>query len=204
VTDDRAVTRQELADLLGCSKSYVNKLRAHARVVMAADGKHYLLEATRRRIAETRDPSKRPVAERHAAARGAALALPGAAGPGDGAAPVPNAAPAGADAADEALMRVDANFANAKARREHAEASLKELDLRKRQGELLERSDVLSAFDRAMVTLFARLEALADTIGPQVVGMTDEARARTLVAEIVLLARREVVRDFGAGLEVAP
>ena len=202
MTADRAVTRQQLADLLGCSKSFINKLRAHGRVVMADDGKHYLLEATRRRIAETRDPSKRATAERHAAARGAPLALPGAAGQGDAAAPAPNAAPAGADAADEAVAQISPSYADARARREHAEAQLRELDLRKRQGQILERDDVARAVDRAVVTAGARLEALADTIAPQVVGLDDEARIRALIAEAVLIVRRELARDFAAALEV--
>lgn len=203
MTADRAVTRQQLADLLGCSKSYVNKLRGEGRVVLADDGKHYLLEATRRRIAETRDPSKRSAVDRHAAARGAPLALPGAAGQGD-APPAPTAAQAGADAADEAVAQVSPSYADARARREHAEAQLRELDLRKRQGEILERAEVARAVDRAYTAISARLNALPDNTAPQVVGLDDEARARALLAEAVTLALRELSRDFALALEAAP
>lgn len=198
---DRPVTRRELGAALGCRPSYVNALRAAGRVVMAEDGKHYLLEATRRRIAETRDPSHQAVADRHAAARGAALATAGAAGQGN-AAPAPIAAPAGADAVDAAVAAISPSYADAKARRENAEASLKEIDLRKRQGEILERVDVLAAADRAFTAASARLDALADQLGPQVIGIDDEVRARALIAEVVVIIKRELARDFAALAQV--
>jgi hypothetical protein len=198
-SSDRPVTRRDLAAALGCKPSYVNALRAAGRVVMAEDGKRYLLEATRRRIAQTADPSHQAVADRHAAVRGAALATAGAAGQGDAAAPAPIAAPA--DAADAAVAAISPSYADAKARRENAEASLKEIDLRKRQGEILERTDVAAALDLAIVKLAARVDALADVLPPQVVGLDDEARIRAIVAEAVLIVRRELSRDFAAALE---
>lgn len=202
MTTDRAVTRQQLADALGCKPSYVSKLRAAGRVVMAEDGKHYLLAATYRRMQETRDPAHQAVADRHAAARGAALAPAGGAGQGEDTARQPGAPSSPAQAVDDAVAGISPTYADARARREHAEATLRELDLRKRQGEILERADVEAAADRALTAASARLDALQDIIGPQIVGLDDEARARALVAEAVLIVKRELVRDFAAFAQV--
>jgi hypothetical protein len=170
--------------------------------VMAPDGEAYLLEATRERIAATRDPAHQAVADRHTAARGAALALPGAAGQRDGAPPPSQAPSSPAQAADETYLSGGQLYQDARARRENAEAGMREIDLRKRQGEILERADVEAAADLAMTAAAARLDALPELIVPQLIGIDDEARGRALVVEAVMIVKRELMRDFAAFAQV--
>lgn len=65
-----SVNQAEFAALMGCSGSYVTKLKKAQRLVMTADGR-VDVEASRARIAETRDPNRDDVVARNAAARGA-------------------------------------------------------------------------------------------------------------------------------------
>jgi hypothetical protein len=194
--NDQAVTRKQLAAALGCSASYVNALRAAGRVVMADDGKHYLLAATRQRIRETADPSHQAVADRHTAARGAALALPGAAGQGEAAAPAPIAAPAPAEAADDAVAAVSPSFAEARALREHYQAQQAKLDWQVRIGELIERKAAEARMAAGYTATRARAEGWPDLLAPQLVGIDDEARIRGMLAEAVHLMLTELQRDL--------
>jgi len=192
------VTRKELAAALGCAAGYINKLRAAGRLVLAADGKRYMIDASRTRIAATRDPAHQPVADRHAKARGAPLAGIAPATPGATTAP-PTASPSSAaDAADEAIAALGPSYADARARRVNADAQLREMDLRKRQGQIIERDDAVRGLNLAIIAAAARLDTLADTIAPQAVGIDDEVRLRAIVAEAVLIIRRELARDFNA------
>ena len=92
---DKAVSRSEFARLLGVKPSYVTQLAKDNRLALDAEGR-VLVDASRARILETRDPSKAAVAARHAAAR--TPAAPEGAGQGE----VAPQAPAGAAAEPEA------------------------------------------------------------------------------------------------------
>lgn len=206
--DDVVVTRKQLKDRIGArSASAINRMRDEGRVVPSPDGKGYLLHASLQRLRETQDPAKAHVAERHAKARGGPLNLAPQPGEWDTlpAAPEATRAPTPAPSpADDALAATSPTYADARARRENAEASLREIELRKRQGQILERDDVAAALDLAAEKCGARMDALADVLPPQVVGLDDEARIRAIVAEAVLIIRRELARDFAAMLEVKP
>jgi hypothetical protein len=196
---DPIVTRKALAAALGCKPSYINTLRAAGRVVLADDGKHYRLEATRRRIAETKDPSHQAVADRHTAARGAPLAGIGGAGQGADSAPAPIAAPAPAEAAsapDDAIAAVSPSFAEARAMREHYQAQQAKLDWQVRIGELIERKAAEARMHAGYTTARARAESWPDLLAPQLVAIDDEARIRGLLAEAVHLMLTELQRDL--------
>lgn len=196
MTDDRAVTRKELAGLLGCKASYVNALRAAGRVVLAADGKHYLLEATRRRIAETRDPAKLAVAERHAAGRGSALALPGAAGAGEGAS-VPSQPPSSpAQAAEAGGDRVGASYQQSRAVRERFMALQAKLDYERAIGRLLEATEVEHALSTTVTALRARLENLPEFLGAPLAAEQSEARCVALLRDYIDQALADLSRHF--------
>jgi len=178
----------EFARLLGYRRSYVTALKAAGRLVLADDGKVRVAESIAR-IEATRDPSKAAVAERHAAAR-SGQGVPAAA-----CAPAPEPGAALDDADAETLTR---GYQYWRERRERAAALSAEREHAEAEGKLLRTADVVAACGGACATARGALEALADTLGPQLAAETDEARCRALIAEAVELQLAELSRRLGA------
>lgn len=184
----------EFASRLGCKRGYVTELRKADRLVLTEDGRRVRVAESLARIDATRDPSKRGVAARHAAARGTAITT---------AAPAPDAAPAGAQRAGDApedpgagVDGGDEGFQYWRRRSEKARALAAERDNAVAEGKLLDAAEVTAAVSGGVTALRARLETLPDTLGPQLAAIDDETRARSLLAEAIEHALEELSRQF--------
>lgn len=187
-----AVTQGEFARRIGCKPGYVTQLKHDGRLVMAADGRHVLVEASLARINETRDPSKAGVAERHAAARGAALRVAETE-----AEPSPEDSAGHGESPDEDEATIP-QFQEWKARRERASALREEIKLAEEAGELIRRDEAVAVVSAAFVAARAALEALSDTIAPAVALETEESRVRTLIGEEVEHVLANLANDIAA------
>jgi hypothetical protein len=189
MTEPKTMTLAEFGRHMGCKGSYVHQLKNEGRLVLTTDGKRVLVDASKARIAETRDPSKAGVAKRHEAERGAALqtgaTFPPLAGEGD-------AGAEGGEGGSPGLY----NFQDAKAKREHYAAEREHMLWRKEAGELMERAEVVSAFADAGATIRSKLEAWASVLPPQLAGR-DEAAIRATITDQVERVLNDLVDAFG-------
>lgn len=172
------LTLGEFCDRINVKRSYGTQLRNEGRLVMAADGKRVLVQASIDRIEATRDPSKAGVAARHAEQRGAPADTGHQVDTPAAAAPTTEAA----DATDPAAGLYD--FQSSKAKREHWAAEREHAQFRKEAGELIERSVHIAAFASLGALLRSKLEGWAAILPPQLVGR-DEAGMAAAIAEQV-------------------
>lgn len=177
MTDPATLTQKAFADHIGCRPSYVTKLKQDGRLVIGDDGLVRVAESIAR-IEATRDPAKRAVAERHAAERGAALV----------AAEAPPPPP------EDPAILANPDYQAARAKREHYAAEREEMRYRQEAGELLVAVEVEGEVASILTELRTRLEALPDTLGPQLAPITDEQQVRTRLAEEIEMALGEVAR----------
>lgn len=184
MTTPAALTQKAFAEHIGCRPSYVTKLKKDGRLVIGDDGLVRVAESIAR-IEATLDPAKRAVAERHATERGAALQAP--AGEGEGADKAPE---------DPAVL-ANPDYQAARAKREHFAAEREEMRYRQEAAELLVAVEVEGEVASILTELRTRLEALPDTLGPQLAPITDEQQVRTRLAEEIELALGEVARRLG-------
>lgn len=172
----------EFSEYIGCKRTYAYQLKKEGRLVLTDDGKMVRVAESIARIAETRDPSKLGVANRHAQTRGA-QAMTGHTAQQTEAGNV--------DAEQDAETEIEAkpgsrayDFQTAKAKREHWAAEREHAAWRKEAGELMEKGDVVSAFADAGATLRGRLEAWTATLPPQLVGRDESAIRATLTDQV--------------------
>lgn len=189
---DTTVTGAQLAARIGCKPSYIVQLKRQGRVV-ASQGGGYQLDASLALYEQTKSPAHAGVAQRHAEARGTALApLQGDSGTG--------AEDEGEDAAggDSRPLPVGdaARRAKALADRAETDAAAAQRDLAISLGLLLRRDDVVSVLSQAAGTFRATLERLADTLAPQLAAVADEHRCRELIWSEVSHALEELSRSF--------
>ena len=169
------LSRLEFAKSEGVRPSYVTQLGNEGRLVLSDDGLMVDLERTRELIRHSADPAKQAVRARHAAARGR-----------------------GAFVGDEAGDPVgeSGTFIDAKTRHEQARAALAELDLRRRQGELLVARDVEAAqFEQARALRDALL-AVPDRLAAVLAAEADPQTVHDLLVEEItaaLVARAESI-----------
>lgn len=176
------LTQKAFAEHIGCRPSYITKLKQDGRLVIGDDGLVRVAESIAR-IEATRDPAKRAVAERHAAERGATLQA---------------AAGEGADKpAEDPATLANPDYQAARAKREHYAAEREEMRYRQEAGELLVAVEVEGEVASILTELRTRLEALPDTLGPQLAPITDEQQVRTRLAEEIEMALGEVARRMG-------
>lgn len=177
----------EFARLAGFKPSYVTQLKREDRLVLTEDKKAVRVQESLRRIRETRDPSKKAVADRHAAARAApesgmdeiedidALEPPGA------------SAVVGGPAHRRAMALALKEEFLAKAAQRDYELSI---------GKLMAAADVESAIATAITILRNRIEPLSDLLPPQLAPISDEAQIRTMLAEVFEHTLSELSRQF--------
>lgn len=185
---DVVVSGKDLAALIGCRPSYIVQLKREGRVVPAPGGKGYQKAASLALHQQTRDPAYAGVAQRHAEARGGALA----------------GAELAAGTSDEQPSADDAGMQPSDAvRKSRALADKAEVDARTAQreelvalGKLLDASQVEAFLAEAATTVRAELERMADTLAPQLAATADEARCRDLVWSEVSHALEELSRRF--------
>lgn len=190
---DTTVTGAQLAARIGCRPSYIVQLKRQGRVVACQGG--YQLAASLALYEQTKSPAHAGVAQRHAEARGGALApLQGDSGAG--------AEDEGEDAADNdsrpAPVGDAARRAKALADKAETDAAAAQRDLAISLGLLLRRDDVASMLGQAAGTFRATLERLADTLAPQLAAVADEHRCRELIWSEVNHALEELSRSFRA------
>lgn len=173
----------EFAALLGVARSYITKLKADGRLVM--DGDKVDVEASRKRIAETADPNRDDVACRWAVQRGRETGI------GASATPPPE------DPEEDASAAF--TYANARARKEHAQADVAEMERDKQRGLLLDRTAVSAAVEDVMTTIRQALEQQPHRVAPMLVGHDlDYIRAALKQENNNVLA--EMVKDFSKRL----
>lgn len=176
-------TFAEFARLAGCKRSYVTQLRKDDRLVL--DGRRVRVAESLARIADTSDPAKRGVADRHAAARQTTA-------PADASA----ATTSEDEAAADLVVPFDGNYQHWRARNERAKALAAERENIVAEGRLLDSSDVAHAVAGSVTTLRVRLEALPSMLAPQLAGMDDEGAIRVAMAEAIEHALDECVRSL--------
>lgn len=188
------VTQAEFARMEGKSKSYINKLKETGRLVM--EGDLVRVDASRERIAQTADPSKTAVAERHARQRSehaAAAVNPqkqaktGTKQAKTGTKPEP------AEENDTAEERgTSPDYQLARARREEANANLAEIELAERAGELMQTSAVIAILSDAATTCRSMLETLPAILAPQLAALNNDHACRQLLEEHIGAALNEL------------
>lgn len=132
------------------------------RVVTAPDGQHLLARASRARYAATADPAKQGVAQRHAKARAAD--------------------PAPATAATE-TDRIGNTYQAARAVKERFLALEAKRAYEVAIGQLRDAREVEHLAVTVGADLRQRLESLAISIAPMLLGQTDEAAVRALLQD---------------------
>lgn len=184
------LTQAQFARHLGVDRAHVTRLKHTGRLVMTDDN-HVRVEESEARIAATADPAKAQVAERHAAARAAAV---------DGKKPAKTAAPED-DEGDEPPVG-GPDYQKARARREEANANLAEIELAERAGGLMETAAVRAVLADVGATCRAALETLPAILAPQLATLNDDHAIRQLLEEHIGAALNELC-DRLAGLDGA-
>lgn len=180
------LTQSAFAAHLGIARSYVTQLKKEGRLVMSEDGKLVDLEASQARIAETADPGKAAVAERHAQARGAAVELSTAAVhmPETAKTEPPAVANTAADTADENEPEPQTpDYQKAKARKAAADASMAEMELAERAGHLFRAAEVLEVIADAATTFRVSLDARRAMMVSQLAVLSDERAVREFLED---------------------
>lgn len=163
-----AVTRSEYAAMHGWAPSYVTKLIAQGRLVLTADGKKVEVEASDRRLEDTKRIDRQGVREHHARTRGqavippqpavaAASPVPAGEGPA-GLSATPPPPPAGNTDQDD--------YNRARAQREAAAAAMAEIELARRRAELVEIGQVREMAARIAGIISRGFERIGPRIGP--------------------------------------
>jgi hypothetical protein len=186
-------TFAEFARIAKFRPSYITELKAVGRLVLTADGKRVRVAESLKRIDDTKDPAKIGVARRHAAARVASAASAAV----DQDEP-PEGAGSDTEPPEEPADQKDEGFQYWKRRRERANALQVERANAIADGQLIYADEVAKAARGAVATLRTRLESLPDVLAPQLVVITDEAKARALITSAIEHALDELTRQFGA------
>ena len=191
MSDANEVTSKQLARILGVAPSYITQLKGEGRLVRTADGKRFLLAESRRLLAETADPAKAGVAARHAAARGAAVALDASSTASEPDEAETHLAPAQDDPLAKRRALAQAQAEEAKARKLLRDEAVE-------LGQLLPVDEVRSAIADAVTGLRADLENLPAILAAQVAAEHDEDRVRVILRDAIEHSLRETSRKFGA------
>lgn len=153
------LTQADFARHAGYSRSRVTQLKQSGRLVM--EGKRVLLEESLKRIAETKDPNRDDVSERHAEARQQE----------------PPEQPA------EKLIGGD--YQSARAQKEKYLALQAKADYEKAIGKLVEGADVRRAGAEIGILIRTALENMPDQLAAELAPIDDPARIHALMIEHV-------------------
>lgn len=167
---------------MGYKGRYAYQLAKEDRLVFAEDGKHVLVAESIQRIANTKDPSRQGVADRHAKERGYSVSTPGT--PDNG---LQDESPVNQGAASPGSYQ----YQDGRAKKEHYAALREEAAYRKEMGELMEAGEVIGAFADAAAKVAGVLDAVPATVGPMLAGL-DQAEVLRILAEQMDMARAEM------------
>lgn len=87
--------------------------------------------------------------------------------------------------APERAAVVPQEFGDARSRREHIEAELKQIELDEKRGRLVVAAEVVAVVADASTTLRAQLESMPDRLAPMLATVTDEQQIRAVLADEV-------------------
>lgn len=161
---DEFVSKSEFAAMNGWKPPYVTKLVKTGRLVMSEDGKRVNASASLKKLAETADLSKVGVQERWQRER--AIGGEGLISASDG----------GPEAA-----ATRSTFNTAKAKRESHMASLAELELMTKLGQLVRTDRVVQALTDNAAAMRAALERIPDRISGILAAETDPNKVYQLL-----------------------
>lgn len=181
---------RQFATWLGCKPSYVTALRKDGRLVLTDDGKRVRVSETIARLRGTASPDKAGVSQRHAHARGGALAMSTAMNEHDDHLDQANTAPS-ATGDDEGGSR----YQRARAVREQYLAAQAKLDYEERIGKLVAAAEVVQVAADIGATVRRRLETLPDILSAQV-DERERTRVHTLATDHVELVLTDIARAF--------
>lgn len=182
-------TQAAFARQIGYDKSRVTQLKHAGRIVMAPGGKLVDVEASLARIAETADPGRRDVAERHASARA-----------GVGRQPLPE--PAAIVAADPlpGLGLESGGRARAKAALMHYENNLLKLEMSLRRGLRFERAAVNREAAGLGAMVLAGIERVIDQTAPRLAAARNEPDRRRILDSELRRLRWVIKREMPRAL----
>lgn len=183
------LNQSAFATLIGVSRSYITKLKTDGRLSMV--GKLVDVEASRASIAETADPNRDDVASRWAASRGRETGVADAP-----AKAVPPAAGRAEEEEGDDTPVAPGTYASARARKEHAQADIAEMERDKQRGLLIERSAVEIAVEDVMTTVGQSLDQISHRVAPMLVGLDLDA-IRAVIKQETHSIRSEMVKEFG-------
>jgi hypothetical protein len=172
--------RSQYAAHIGRSPGYITQLAAQGRVVFTPDGCFVDVAKTNALLAQTADPAKQPVADRHAAARLAAAYAPQQ--PSDAQAYAYPQAPTHAPA-QPPENAAGSSYQQARAVKERYLALDAKRAYEVAMGQLRDAREVEHAVATAFTTLRLALETLASTLAPTMAAVQTEEAARTELAQ---------------------
>lgn len=174
------VSQAEFARLLGMHRGSVTRFKQAGRLVLDAAGR-VNVEASIRRLEETRDPNRDDVSARHAATRG----------------DTPHAAQGGEADTDGSSSGETYQAARAKKERYHALQA--ELDYLRAAGQVVDREAVERAVADVVTALRQALENRAHRLAPELVGRDLDAIRSALRIDTVA-ALTDLEREFARQL----
>lgn len=155
------MSQAQFAEHIGNTRSYVTQLKSAGRLVM--EGNKVDVEASIKRIADTKDPAKEGVAQRHQQER--------------------SSKEQGAETVGKTAAGSGSRFQSAKARREEANAERAEIELAQLRGTLLLAEEVKLAVSNGDAIIRNRLESLPDILAPLLAAETDEQQIRSTLMD---------------------
>jgi hypothetical protein len=171
------MSQAAFARRIGMSRQHVTNMKQRGELVM--DGDQVDVEASEARMADFKDPSKQPVADRHAAER-----VQKADAPPEPAIPDPVAGRAGSA------------YQQARAMREKYAAMDAKTEWEKKNRNLLPADEVRGAVADGDAMVRNRLEALPDILAPQLAAIGDEQKIRALLQDYIEQTLTEISRSF--------
>lgn len=175
------MSQAEFARHIGKTPGYITQQKASGRIVM--QGRMVNVEETIKLIAETSDPSKAGVADRHAQEREQKQTSQ------------PISGPAG-QVLDDITGKAGSAYQQARAMKEKYAAMQAKIAYEKEVGILLVAHDVMLAVADGDAIIRNRLESLPDMLAPQLAAEMDEQKIRALLMDHIEHLLGELSQSF--------
>ena len=182
--------QSEFARQIGYDKSRITQLKQAGRIVMSPDGRRVDVEASIARMAETADPGRHDVTERHAASRASVGKV--ATAPRQ---PEPQAA-----ISDSGLGLETSGRAKAKAALMHFENGMLKIDMALRRGLRFERAAVNRESTSLGALVRAGIERVIDQTAPRLAAAGTELERRVILDKEIQRLRYMIKREMPRAL----
>ncbi len=183
------MSQAEFAQHIGKTPGYITQLKDSGRLVM--QGRMVDAEASIKLMAETQDPGKIGVAERHQTER-EQRALSAAEGKQPG-----TSTPLSAGATmDDMTGKAGSAYQQARAMKEKYNAMQAKIAYEKEVGLLLVASEVKMAIADGDAIIRNRLESLPDMLAPQLAAESDEQKIRAMLMDQIEYLLGELSQSF--------